>query len=256
LLLAVDVGNSNISFGIYKNDKLIHRWRFSTRPNATADDLGISLASLFESNGVHLKDLDDVIYASVVPPLVDSLEKMFKRYVGIEPLRVAPGIRTGVHIQYDNPKEVGADRIANAAAVQQRCGGPAVVVDFGTATTFDVLGPDGSYIGGSILPGVGISSEALFNRAARLPRVDLYSPESAVGCNTVDSMRAGIVYGNAGAVDTIVDKIQREVGSLRQVIATGGWAGVVVPECRSIHHIDVNLTLEGLRIIYMRNQRT
>ncbi len=256
MLLAVDVGNSNVAVGVYRKSELLERWRLATRREATADDLGISMRSLFATNGVEPDDLQAIVYASVVPPLDDAFEKMFQRYVGLEPLQIEPGVKTGVDVQYDNPREVGADRIANAAATQVRSGGPAVVVDFGTATTFDILSSEDRYVGGIIMPGVGISSEALFHRAARLPRVDLYSPDRAVGRNTSESMRSGIVHGHAGAVDAVVDKIQGEIGPLRQVIATGGWAGVIAPECRSVHEIDPNLTLEGLRIIYMRNQRT
>ncbi len=255
MLLAVDVGNSNVAIGVYQADELLQRWRLATRRNATADDLGIDICTLFSTNGVELDALEAIVYASVVPPLDDAFEKMFDRYVGLKPLQIAPGVRTGVDVQYDNPREVGADRISNAAATQVRCGGPAVVVDFGTATTFDVLSAEGKYIGGIIMPGVGISSEALFQQAARLPRVDLYSPGRTVGRNTGESMRSGIVSGHAGAVDAVVDQIQGEIGPLRHVIATGGWAGVIAPACRSIKEIDPNLTLEGLRIIYMRNQR-
>ncbi len=255
MILAVDIGNSNIALGVFADDRLVHRWRLSTQRNATADDLGISLRSLLSSNGVALSQVKAIICASVVPPLTEPFEKMCRRYLGIDPVQVAPGVRTGIAIRFENPREVGADRIANAVAAQASYGSPVVVVDFGTATTFDVVGPDGSYLGGAILPGVGISTDALFERAARLPKIDLSSPNRAVGRNTGESMRAGIVYGFAGAVDAIVEKIEAEIGGARRIIATGGWAGVVAPECKMVDEVNLNLTLEGLRIIYMRNQR-
>ncbi len=254
MILAADIGNSNTTLGLFSGESLVHRWRLSTLTSATADDLGISMRTLLSSNGVSLSDIDAIIYASVVPPLAEPFEKMCQRYIGMKPLKVAPGVKTGIDIRYENPREVGADRIANAVAVQSQYGGPSIVVDFGTATTFDVVSADGDYAGGAILPGVGLSTEALFEHAARLPRIDLSRPIRAVGRNTVESMRAGIIYGFAGSVDAVVARIEAEIGTARRVIATGGWAGLIAPECQRVDEVDPNLTLEGLRIIYMRNR--
>ncbi len=254
MILAIDVGNSNLAMGVYEGEKLVQHWRLSTTAQATSDDLGIAVRTLMGYNGFSCDRIEAVVYATVVPPLVRSIEEMSTRYLGVAPLKVGPGTRTGINIKYQNPREVGPDRIANAVAAEHLFGGPCLVVDFGTATTFDVISSEGDYAGGVILPGVGISSEALFERAARLPRVDLYRPERTVGKNTADSIRSGIVNGYAGSVDAIVAKIARECGSPRRVIATGGWAGVIAPECESVDEVDPYLTLEGLRIIYLRNQ--
>ncbi len=254
MILAIDVGNSNVAMGVYDGERLAKHWRLSTVAQATADDLGIAVRTLLGYNGMNCETIDAVIYATVVPTLVASLEEMCLRYLKIRPLKVGPGTRSGIDIKYENPREVGPDRIANAVAAQHLFGGPSLVVDFGTATTFDVISAEGHYEGGVILPGVGVSAEALFERAARLPRVDLYRPERTVGKNTADSIRSGIINGYAGSVDSIVGKIARECGSPRRVIATGGWAGVVAPECESVDEVDPYLTLEGLRIIYLRNQ--
>ena len=254
MILAADIGNSNTTLGLFSGESLVHRWRLSTLTSATADDLGISMRTLLSSNGVSLSDIDAIIYASVVPPLAEPFEKMCQRYIGMKPLKVAPGVKTGIDIRYENPREVGADRIANAVAVQSQYGGPSIVVDFGTATTFDVVSADGDYAGGAILPGVGLSTEALFEHAARLPRIDLSRPIRAVGRNTVESMRAGIIYGFAGSIDAVVARIEGEIGAARRIIATGGWAGLIAPECQRVDEVDPNLTLEGLRIIYMRNR--
>ncbi len=254
MILAIDVGNSNVALGVFEGDDLSQNWRLSTTSQATSDDLGIAIRTLLGYNGMNFERIDAVVYATVVPPLVRSIEDMCDRYLGVRPLKVGPGTKTGINIKYQNPREVGPDRIANAVAAQHLFGGPSLVVDFGTATTFDVISSEGDYAGGVILPGVGISSEALFERAARLPRVDLYRPESTVGKNTADSIRSGIVNGYAGSVDAIVAKIARECGSPRRVVATGGWAGVIAPECELVDEVDPYLTLEGLRIIYQRNQ--
>ena len=254
MILAVDIGNSNVTLGVYEGEELIHHWRLSTIAQATTDDLGISVRTLLNSNGVMLSSIEAVVFASVVPHLVQPFERMCARYLGITPLQIAPGVRSGINIKYHNPREVGADRIANAVAAQARFAGPIVVVDFGTATTFDVVDAEGDYAGGAILPGVGISTDALFQRAARLPRIDLTTPSVAIGKNTVDSMKSGIVFGYAGAIDAIINKIEQESGPLKRVIATGGWAGVIISECKRIDEVDPYLTLEGLRIIYMRNQ--
>ncbi len=254
MILSVDIGNSNLTLGVYQGETLIHRWRLSTVPLATADDLGISFRMLLTSNGVALDSINAVVYASVVPPLVGPFERMCNRYLGVAPLQVKPGTRTGIDIKYQDPREVGPDRIANAVAAQSRHKGPLVVVDFGTATTFDVISKAGQYAGGAILPGVGISTEALFAKAARLPRIDLSQPREAIGKNTVSSMRSGIVYGYAGAVDALIERIEKESGPLERTIATGGWARAIAPECKRVDEVDPDLTLEGLRIILVRNQ--
>ncbi len=255
MILAIDIGNSNITVGLYSEDKMLHFWRLSTMRSATADDLGVKMRALLDTNSVSLSGIQAVVYGSVVPPLDEPFERMCRRYMDVVPLQVEPGVKTGIDVKYDSPREVGADRIANAVAAGEKWGGPAVIVDFGTATTFDILSAGKEYVGGIILPGVGISTEALFRQAARLPRIDLTVPGRAIGTNTIDSMRSGIVYGYAGAVDSLVGQATSELNEKpKRVVATGGWAKVIAPECDTIDEVDAYLTLEGLRIIYMRNQ--
>ncbi|HHY95286.1 MAG TPA: type III pantothenate kinase [Firmicutes bacterium] len=253
MLLAVDVGNTNIVWGVYRGKELSFHWRTTTGRQTTADEFGMLLHQLCAYHGLGLAALHAVVMASVVPPLTPALEEMCRRYLGVEALVVGPGVKTGMDIRYDNPREVGADRIVNAVAAYELYGGPAIVVDFGTATTFDVISSQGEYLGGAIAPGIGISTEALFERAARLPRIELVKPRSAIGKNTVASMQAGIVFGFAGQVDELVRRIKKELGEEARVIATGGMAELLAGEARTIEKVDPLLTLEGLRLIYERN---
>lgn len=254
MLLAIDVGNTNIVLGIYKDSTLTHFWRISTDRQKTADEYGILLKNLFGDAGFTLDLVRDIVVSSVVPPLMPALEEMCRRYFNVEALVVGPGIRTGLDIKYDNPREVGADRIVNAVAAFEKYGGPLVVVDFGTATTFDAISASGEYLGGAIAPGIGISTEALFARAAKLPRIELVKPRAAIAKNTVASMQAGIIYGFAGQVDALVTRIKRELGGYAYVVATGGLAPLIASETETINEVDPWLTLEGLRIINERNR--
>lgn len=255
MLLVFDVGNTNIVMGIYREDKLLHSWRLSTERNQTADEYEIKIRALLDSARIAVSDISDVIISSVVPPLMPALERMAGRCFGTEPLIVEPGIKTGLSILYDNPREVGADRIVNAVAGYELYGGPLIIIDFGTATTFCVIDGEGRWIGGAISPGISVSAEGLFQRASRLPRVELVKPKQVVGRNTVAGIQSGIIFGFAGLVDGIVNRIIKETGFNPKVIATGGLAEVIAGESETIEAVEADLTLEGLRIIYNRNKR-
>lgn len=254
MLLALDIGNTNIVLGLYSNRDLLHHWRIATRREGTADEYSILIQELFLLHGLKRDEVQAAIISSVVPPLQTTMEEMIVRYFGIKPLIVEPGIKTGMPILYDNPKEVGADRIVNAVAAIERYGKPAIVVDFGTATTFDVISDRGEYLGGAIAPGIMISAEALFQRAAKLPRIDIGRPKTVIGKSTVESMQSGLYYGYLGLVEGMLNRIKSEMGSAPIVVATGGLAHLIVSQSPLVHHIDPLLTLEGLRIIHERNQ--
>jgi len=254
LILVVDVGNTNIVMGIYKGEKLISNWRISTSSERTSDEMGLLLLQFFEHAKVNPNDVKDVIISSVVPPVMYALELAINKYVNSQPLIVSSKIKTGINILYDNPKDVGADRIVNAVAALKLYGGPIIIVDFGTATTFCAITKDGDYLGGVICAGIKISMDALFARAAKLPRVELVRPEKIIGKNTVESMQAGAIYGYAGQVDYIVKKMQEEMGGNVKIVATGGLARLIAQESKSITEINGKLTLEGLRLIYEMNR--
>ena len=253
-LLVIDVGNTNSVVGVYRDSELAAHFRLSTERERTHDEYGALILPLLERAGFGPGRLDAVVVSSVVPTLNDSLVRLSKEYFGCEPLFVAPGIRTGLPIRYDNPADVGADRIANAVAAISLYGPPIVVVDFGTATTFDVINDRGEYVGGVIAPGITISAEALFSQASRLYRVDLLRPERVVGSNTVGAMQSGIYFGSIGLVDGLLDRIKAEMPGLDRVIATGGLAELVGEGSRHIERVDPLLTLEGLRLIDERNR--
>jgi type III pantothenate kinase len=253
VLLVVDVGNTQTHLGTYEGATLTQHWRFATVRESTADELGVALSGLLALRGLSFADIEASIVSATVPQLRLQWTEMAGRHLGHEMLLVGPGLRTGMPIRYDNPREIGPDRLVNAVAGYDRAGGACVIVDFGTAVTHDVVSRDGEYLGGVIFPGVEISLEALSERAAALPRIDLVAPRSLVGKTTVDAIRAGVLYGFAGMVDGIIGRLRDELGEFR-TLATGGLAGAVVPHCRTIDEADDLLTLHGLRLIWERNR--
>ncbi len=253
MLLVIDVGNTNTVIGVFEGEKLIHDWRIRTVVDHTIDEYGMLILNLYKSSRISAKTVRAIIISCVVPPMLNILEPLCEKYFHLKPLIVGPGVKTGMPIFYDNPKEVGADRVVNAVAAYEKYHRDCIIVDFGTATTFDYVSARGEYMGGCISPGIMISSEALFERAAKLPRVELSWPKAVVAKDTVSSMQAGILFGYAGLVDGIVRRMKAEVKSEPVVVATGGLARVVAAEAKSIDVVDDMLTLEGLRIIYMRN---
>ncbi|MDN4070677.1 type III pantothenate kinase [Paenibacillus sp. FSL R5-0407] len=254
MFLVVDVGNTNIVLGIYRGRELLHHFRIGTNRQSTVDEYGVLIYDLFQMSKIDVREIEGVIISSVVPPLMHVLEELCEKYLHRKPLIVGPGIKTGLNLRYENPREVGADRIVNAVAAIEQYGGPLVVVDFGTATTFDCVDAKGNYLGGAIVPGIGISTEALYQRASKLPRIELEKPKKVIGRNTVHAMQAGIIFGYAGQVDGIVERIRREMEAEPKVIATGGLAELIASEASSIQEVNPWLTLEGLRLIYERNQ--
>jgi type III pantothenate kinase len=255
MLLVIDIGNTNIVLGVYQKKKLIVHWRVETDRERTEDEYAALLKGLFAISDLKFEDIGDAIISCVVPPILPIFENLSKKYFNASPLIVGPGIKTGIPILYDNPKEVGADRIVNAVAGYERYGGPLIIVDFGTATTFDAVSQKGEYLGGVIAPGVGISMEALFERAAKLPKVELVKPETVIGRNTISSMQSGAIYGYAGLVDRIVERMKRELKEDVNVIATGGLADLIVSESVAIKEVNPFLTLDGLQIIFEKNTR-
>jgi type III pantothenate kinase len=253
MLLVIDVGNTNTSFGVFEGNALLHHVRSESARARTADEYAVLVRQMLALRGVDPDKIDSAILASVVPSLTDTMAELVRRAFSREPLVVGPGIRTGMSILYENPREVGADRIVNAVAAYEWAKSGVIVVDFGTATTFDCVTPKGEYLGGVITPGVQISAEALFARAARLSRVEIALPPKVVGRNPVHSMQSGIVYGYAGLVDGLCARLKKELGYPCRVVATGGLAKLIAPQTEAIEVVDNDLTLTGLRILYERN---
>jgi type III pantothenate kinase len=255
LLLAISVGNTNIRFGVYDNDKLIAYWKLGTNKEWTSDEFGMYFLNFFSHKNLDLADIEAVIIASVVPPVMFSFEHAIRRYLDKDPIIIGPGIKTGINIKYENPRELGADRIVNAVAAYEIYGGPVIVVDFGTATTFNAISSKGEFLGGTICPGIIISAEALYMRTAKLPKIDLAKHETVIGRNTYACMQSGIFYGYVGQVNHLVELIKKEMNEDGiKVIATGGLAKFIAPETKSIDEVNGRLILEGLKIIYEKNR--
>jgi type III pantothenate kinase len=253
-LLVIDIGNTNIVFGMYRNEALVNHWRVSSEQHKTVDEYGMLFGSLLFLEKLKLTDIDYAIISCVVPPLLIPFQLMCCKYMGIEPIIVEPGIKTGMPILYENPLEVGADRIVNAVAAYEKHRKPLIIVDFGTATTFDYVTPRGEYAGGAIAPGLMISLEALFDRAAKLPRVELVKPKEIIARNTVNAIQAGVVYGYVSLVDGIVARMKETVGTSPAVIGTGGLANLIYRESHSLDEVDEFLTLKGLKILFEKNK--
>lgn len=254
VLFVIDVGNTNIVLGVYDGDELKYHWRTSTSRDKTEDEYGMFINDLLCHHGLSFEEFDGIIISSVVPPIMFALEKMCKKYFKIEPIVIGPGIKTGLNIKYENPREVGADRIVNAVSAIDLYGSPLVIVDFGTATTFCYINEDKQYMGGAIAPGIGISTEALYTRASKLPRIEISKPPNIVGKNTVHAMQAGILFGYVGQVDEIVRRMKEQSNTPPKVIATGGLATLIAKESRTIDIVDPFLTLKGLQMIYEKNK--
>jgi len=254
MLLCIDIGNTNTVLGVDHHNELASHWRVSTDHEKMPDEHAMLILELLRHAGIHPSDISGIALASVVPPVTGAFEELCRRYFGQEPLVVGAGIRTGVRIRYDNPREVGADRVVNAAAVHKLHGGPACVVDFGTATTFDAISEEGDYVGGAIAPGVIVSAEALFQRTAKLPRIDLVPPGRAIGTNTMQSMQSGVLYGYVGLVEGMISRFRKELGPGMKVVATGGLASLIADQSAELSIVDPWLTLKGLRIIWDLNR--
>jgi type III pantothenate kinase len=254
MLLAVDVGNTQTVYGLYDGDRLAEHWRVTTEAERTGDELGVLVGRLLELRDLGFEDIAAVCLSSTVPPLVRAYEEFARDYVEASLLVLGPGTKTGIPIVYDDPREVGPDRIANAVAARERYGSPCIVVDFGTSTNFDIVSAAGEYVGGVLAPGIEISMEALFARAARLVKVDFSAPPSVIGKTTVGGLQSGLVYGFAGQVDGIVRRVRAEIGDTAPVVATGGLAELIAPHAETIDTVDPLLTLEGLRLVWERNR--
>jgi type III pantothenate kinase len=254
MLLAIDIGNTNLTFGVFDGDRRLHQWRAATKRNRTADEYSILLARFFRLVGLQLEQIDGCIISSVVPPLTATCAIMAREYLRVEPLLVDVGVRTKMRVFYDNPAQAGTDRVVDAVGARHRYGAPVIVIDFGTATTFNVVDRHGDFRGGAIAPGIGIAAEALVSAAAQLPRIDLAFPQHVTASNTADAMRSGLLYGYLGLVEGMVNRLKAEWGDDATVVATGGLASIVGERSTAIDVVDHDLTLEGLRVIWNLNR--
>lgn len=254
MLLGFDVGNTNIVMGAFDDNKLIHSWRYSTDRNKSSDEYGLLVKEMLDWSGISINSIDSAIISSVVPPVNHALFSMCIKYLRIQPIFIGPGIKTGLNIKYDNPKEVGADRIVNAVAAYEMYGGPVIIIDFGTATTFCAVTEKAEYLGGAIAPGIVISADALFQRTAKLPKIELEKPDRVIAKNTVSGMQSGIIYGYVGLVDYIVRRMKKELDKDAFVVATGGLARLISDESEEVDEVNSLLTMEGLRIIFEKNK--
>ena len=254
MILTLDIGNTNIKSAVFDGETMVKYWRLKTDVTATSDELGIHMLALLQSGGMTVDDITGIIMSSVVPSVNFTVDHMCRDYLGRTPVLIGPGVKTGINIRYENPRELGGDRIANAVACYAFYGGPSIFIDFGTATTFGVLGEKGDFLGGAICPGIKISTEALVSGAAKLPHVELVRPETVIGRNTVTNMQSGIYYGYIGLVENIVRKMKQEIGRPdAKVVASGGLSRLLAPDTKEIDIFDGLLTLKGLRLIYERN---
>lgn len=256
VIFVFDVGNTNIVLGVYDKEELKHHWRIETNRNKTEDEYGMMIKNLFDSANLSFSEINGIIISSVVPPIMFALERMCNKYFHVKPMVVGPGMKTGLNIKYENPREVGADRIVNAVAAIHEYGSPLIIVDFGTATTYCYINEQNQYMGGAIAPGIGISTEALYSRAAKLPRIEIVRPDDIIGKNTVSAMQAGILYGYVGQVEGIVNRMKAQSVVKPTVIATGGLATLIAEESNAIDIVDPFLTLKGLKLIYKRNMES
>jgi type III pantothenate kinase len=254
MLLAIDIGNTDTTLGVFDGEELRATWHLATSIHRMADEYAALLLNLMRQQGLDIPDIKAIALCSVVPPLISTFDELFQRYFHISPLVVGAGVKTGVRIRMDNPKEVGADRIVNAAAAHHLYGGPVIVTDLGTATTFDTVSKEGDYLGGAIAPGIFTAAEALFTRAAMLHRVELTRPKRAIGTNTIAAMQSGIIFGYVGLVEGMVARIQQELGEKAKVVATGGYASLIAKETNIFDEVNPDLTLIGLRLIYEMNK--
>ncbi len=254
MLLAIDIGNSNIVLGVFESKQLLHHWRLPSRRQSTSDECAITLHSLFDLVGLNPKAVTDIIISCVVPPLLPIFERTCTKLFRCEALVVGPGIRTGMPIRVDNPREVGADRIVNSVCAFELLGGPVIAIDFGTATSFDCISREGEFIGGAIFPGIHVALEALVSRASKLSSVEIVRPATVIGRNTTHNLQSGMLFGYAGMVDTMIRRMKEELGEDTQVVATGGLAHLIASEAKTIQRVEPFLTLEGLRLIFERNR--
>jgi len=254
MLLAIDTGNTNVKIGIFDGSKIRATWAVYTRINQTADEYAVMLLNMLKQQGFDIKDIDDVVISCVVPPLRRTFNQLFERYFSIKPLIVGPGIKTGIRIRMDNPREVGSDRIANATAAHHIYKSTVIVVAMGTATAFDTVSKDGDYLGGAVAPGIAISAEALFERTAALPRVEFVRPKNAIGTNTITAIQSGLIFGYAGLIEGVVSRIQDELDEKAKVVATGGYADLIADEAKIIDVVNPDLTLMGLKILFDMNK--